>query len=191
MHDTPQIKRRTTIASGIVAVAAVAFACSAQSPRTSSQTALVDSAFAQWAARQGFQSWTAVRPVVGNTPPRYPDRLRADKVEGAVLAEFVVDTVGGVDPMSVRVLSATQPMFGDAVRAALSSMRFVPAEVNGRKVKQVAQIPFAFALADGASSTRVASAALDTAHRTVACAQGTTTCPVLRLQEVVTTALSR
>jgi hypothetical protein len=45
------------------------------------------------------------------------------------------------------VLRSSHALFGDAVRSALPDMRFTPAEVNGRKVKQLVQQPFAFAIA--------------------------------------------
>jgi protein TonB len=37
-------------------------------------------------------------------------------------------------------------MFEQAVRSALPNMRFLPAEIGGRKVKQLVQQPFVFAL---------------------------------------------
>ena len=82
----------------------------------------------------------------GSGSPRYPDILRSAGVEGEVLAQFVVDTLGRVEPGSFKVIRKSHDLFEAAVRSALPQMRFLPAEVGGRKVKQLVQQPFVFAL---------------------------------------------
>jgi protein TonB len=82
-------------------------------------------------------------PLGGGTP-RYPEMLRQAGVSGEVLAQFVVDTLGRVEPSSVRILASTHGLFERSVRAALASARFVPAEVRGQKVRQLVQRPFRF-----------------------------------------------
>jgi len=86
----------------------------------------------------------AVQP--GNPAPRYPDMLRSSNVEGEVLAQFVVDTSGKADMKEFKVLKSTHDMFTSAVRAVLPNMKFYPAEVGGRKVRQLVQMPFQFNL---------------------------------------------
>lgn len=93
-----------------------------------------------------FQVEKPVAPLPGSAGPRYPDILRSGGVEGQVLAQFVVDTLGRVEIPSFRVLRSDHAMFEQAVRSALPNMRFLPAEVGGRKVKQLVQQPFVFAL---------------------------------------------
>ncbi len=93
-----------------------------------------------------FQVEKPVGAVPGSDGPRYPDILRSGGVEGQVLAQFVVDTTGRVDIASFRVLRSDHAMFEQAVRSALPRMRFFPAEIGGRKVKQLVQQPFVFAL---------------------------------------------
>ncbi len=93
-----------------------------------------------------FQVEKPVAPLPGSAGPRYPDILRSGGVEGQVLAQFVVDTLGRVEIASFRVLRSDHAMFEQAVRSALPNMRFLPAEVGGRKVKQLVQQPFVFAL---------------------------------------------
>jgi protein TonB len=80
------------------------------------------------------------------TVPRYPSVLANAGVEGTVLLQFVVDTLGRVEPGSVTVLRADHPLFAQSVREALTRMRFVPAEAAGRKVRQLVDQPFTFAL---------------------------------------------
>ncbi len=59
---------------------------------------------------------------------------------------FVVDEQGRVEEASVRFVRSDNQLFEEAVRVALRRMRFIPAQVGGRKVKQQAQMPFVFTL---------------------------------------------
>lgn len=93
-----------------------------------------------------FQVEKPVQALPGGSQPRYPDILRQAGVEGEVLAQFVVDTSGRAEMGSYKVLKTTHELFGSAVKNALSTMRFIPAEVGGRKVRQLVQQPFSFAI---------------------------------------------
>jgi TonB family protein len=85
--------------------------------------------------------------LVGNPPaPHYPDQLRSLKVEGEVLASFVVDTTGRADMSTFKVIRSSDRLFSDAVRDVLPSYRFLPAELRGAKVRQVVTQPFSFNL---------------------------------------------
>jgi protein TonB len=84
--------------------------------------------------------------IESSTVPRYPERLRGAGIEGTVLVQFAVDTAGRVDPASVRILASPHALFTDAVRDALARFRFRPAEVGGRHVTALAQMPFEFRL---------------------------------------------
>jgi protein TonB len=88
-----------------------------------------------------------VSVVPGSPPPRYPEILRSSGVEGQVTALFVVDETGRAEEDSVRFVRSDNPLFEDAVKQALHRMRFVPAEVGGRKVRQLVLMPFVFTLA--------------------------------------------
>lgn len=79
--------------------------------------------------------------------PFYPDSLRSAGVEGEVLVQFVVDTLGKAEPQTFTVLKASHEAFADAVKEALPGMNFVPARNRGVKVRQLVQQPFVFALA--------------------------------------------
>ena len=78
--------------------------------------------------------------------PRYPELLRSAGVEGEVIAQFVVDTLGRVEAGSVRVLRNTHALFAQAVERTLPLARFSPAEAAGHKVRQLVQQPFVFAV---------------------------------------------
>ncbi len=77
----------------------------------------------------------------------YPEMLRSAQVEGTVLASFVVDTSGRADMSTFKVLRSDHELFTNAVKNALPRIRYLPAEVGGRKVKQLVQQPFQFSLA--------------------------------------------
>jgi protein TonB len=93
-----------------------------------------------------FQVEKPAASAPGSPGPRYPDILRSGGVEGEVLAQFEVDTLGRVLVASFRVLRSTHALFEQAVRSSLPNMRFLPAEVGGRKVRQLVQQPFVFNL---------------------------------------------
>lgn len=76
--------------------------------------------------------------------PAYPDSLRLAGVEGQVTAQFVVDTTGRVDVASFVLLESTHGKFTQAVQHALPGMLFQPAELAGRKIRQLVQLPFLF-----------------------------------------------
>ncbi len=77
----------------------------------------------------------------------YPEMLRSAQVEGTVLASFVVDTTGRAEMSTFKVLRSDHELFTNAVKNALPRIRYLPAEVGGRKVKQLVQQPFVFNLA--------------------------------------------
>src|SRR5215203_2732598 len=94
-----------------------------------------------------FQVEKQVQQIPGSGNLRYPDMLRSANVEGEVTAQFVVDTSGRYEAGSFKVLKSSHDLFTAAVKNALPTMRFYPAEVGGRKVKQLVQQPFTFSLA--------------------------------------------
>lgn len=93
-----------------------------------------------------FQVEKQATTVPGSPLPRYPEMLRSANVEGEVLAQFVVDTTGRADMSTFKVLKSSHELFTQAVRDVLPYMRFYPAEIGGRKVKQLTQQPFPFIL---------------------------------------------
>ena len=90
-----------------------------------------------------FQVEKPVVPV-GQVAPVYPPELQARGVSGQVIAQFVVDETGRVDVATFKVLESTDALFASAVEAALPRMRFEPAVLGGRAVRQLVQQPFVF-----------------------------------------------
>ncbi|MBW8770846.1 MAG: TonB family protein [Gemmatimonadetes bacterium] len=93
-----------------------------------------------------FQVEKQVSQIPCATCLTYPDMMKSANVEGEVLAQFVVDTSGKYESGTFKVLKSTNEQFTNAVKVALPRMRFYPAEVGGRKVKQLVQQPFTFSL---------------------------------------------
>ena len=94
-----------------------------------------------------FQVEKPAAPIAGSGAPRYPAILRSAGVEGEVLAQFVVDTTGRIEIESYKMIRQSHDLFDASVRNALPEMRFTPAEVGGRKVRQLVQQPWVFQLA--------------------------------------------
>jgi protein TonB len=93
-----------------------------------------------------FQVEEQAAAVPGTPSPHYPEMLTSAGVEGQVFVEFVIDTTGRADMSTFRVLKSDHELFSQEVKTALPHMRFYPAKVGGRKVKELVQLPFAFAL---------------------------------------------
>ena len=93
-----------------------------------------------------FQVEKPAAQIPGGAQPRYPDILRQGGVEGRVIAQFVVDTLGKADMSTFKVIESSHELFTAAVRNVLPQTRYIPAEVGGRKVKQLVQQPFVFGI---------------------------------------------
>ncbi len=93
-----------------------------------------------------FQVEKQVQVVRGSPSPRYPDMLRKAEVEGQVLAQFIVDTLGHPDTTTFKVLKSDHELFTEAVRTSLPTMEFTVAEIGGKRVRQLVQMPFQFSL---------------------------------------------
>jgi TonB family protein len=90
-----------------------------------------------------FQVDQTVRIKAARTPV-YPDKLRANKIEGQVLVQFVVDERGVAQMNTFKVLKSTDNELTASVMRAVSATSYFPAEIQGRKVKQVVQAPYRF-----------------------------------------------
>ena len=91
-----------------------------------------------------------VRPSRIYSPPaHYPDSLLAFGVEGHVVLEVIIDTLGLVEPTSVRVVSATHRDYvAPAVELALKS-EFCPGIHAGHPVRVRTLLPINFGLRPG------------------------------------------
>jgi TonB family protein len=76
--------------------------------------------------------------------PAYPPDMLKKKVEGSVFVRYVVDTSGFADASSFEVLRSSHADFVAAVRTALPDMRFNPARIGRRRVRQLVEQEFSF-----------------------------------------------
>jgi protein TonB len=74
--------------------------------------------------------------AVHQPKPRYPPMLQQAGIEGRVLVEFIIDTLGHIEPASLRVLESSNAGFEAAASETLRRSVFRPARVQGRPVRQ-------------------------------------------------------
>jgi len=141
----PRHRAATTVALSLAAVALAAVACDLRSPN---EPTLPPGPVFVTPDKAMFE-FQVERPATvarGSSAPRYPDPLRVAGVEGEVLAQFVVNADGTVDVSTFKVLQSTHDLFTQSVRSALGNMRYQPAMVGDRAVRQLVQAPFTFSV---------------------------------------------
>jgi TonB family protein len=95
-----------------------------------------------------FMVDSAVVRYEDGAAPTYPESMLKRRIEGMVIVQYVVDTLGHADTTTFRVISATHSDFANAVKSTLPRMRFRPAIMSNRLVPQLVQQPFAFKIQD-------------------------------------------
>jgi protein TonB len=86
---------------------------------------------------------------IGGPEPRYPEVLRQAGIEGEVVVECVLDTLGRVESGSIRIVSSTHVLFERPAREAVAASVFRPARLDGRAVRVRVQLPLSFRMAGG------------------------------------------
>jgi len=79
-------------------------------------------------------------------PPRYPPVLQQAGIEGRVMIEFVIDTLGRAERNSFRIVSSAHNLFEAPAREAVQSCRFRPGRIQGRAVRTRVQQPINFTI---------------------------------------------
>jgi hypothetical protein len=156
MRTIPTLSRLDALSLSVAAIAGFALACSVNEPQAPDrqlavqatgerQASVASSQPAPSTAGQYFE-FHVDRPATGREMPKpeYPPTLRRSGTGGSVWAQYVVDRTGLVDIGTFKVLKTPGPAFTGAVRAILPKWRFEPAEVGGKKVKQLVQQEFVF-----------------------------------------------
>ncbi len=95
-----------------------------------------------------YMEFQVEKPVqrIGGDAPEYPPSLKDQGVEGQVLAQFVVNESGRYEPGTLKIMSSSNPAFTAAVKEALPRIKFSAAQIGGKKVQQLVQMPFQFHL---------------------------------------------
>ena len=115
----------------IALVAAMLFASVAEAQGTNDQAYLE------------FQVHRPVR-VRESSAAMYPQRLHDAGIGGEVVVQFVVTEKGEADAGSIKVIKTANREFDMPVRRAVMGATFYPAEIDGRKVRQLVQLTFRF-----------------------------------------------
>src|ERR1700722_19541350 len=76
---------------------------------------------------------------------KYPDEAVKNDIQGTVIVEFIVDTLG--NPRNIRVISGPETL-GKAAVDVISRTTWIPASVGERKVQSVKKQPIIFKLQD-------------------------------------------
>ena len=146
----PRFARTQLLVFSALSAATVAIGCSVDNPEgVTASTAASRSAAPPRVGNDStaYFEFQVEKPVLAgedNPAPEYPPALEKARVDGEVLVQFVVNPDGRADMRTFKVLKSSNGLFTKAVKDVLPSMSFVPAEVGGRKVRQLVQMPFGF-----------------------------------------------
>lgn len=75
---------------------------------------------------------------------RYPEVLRQAGIEGRVLVEAVLDSLGHPEAGSLRVVSSAHPLFDPEALDVVQGSRYRPGRIAGRAVRVRVQVPVTF-----------------------------------------------
>lgn len=106
-----------------------------------------DTAVLEIAGRPAYRACSVDSPVyLRPDSPRagVSPALRSGFRGGRVLARFVVDETGRVEPGTAEILASSDTSLTRAVWTVLPALRFTPAERDGRPVRQQVSVPFEF-----------------------------------------------
>jgi protein TonB len=76
--------------------------------------------------------------------PAYPELLRSAGIQGRVVVQLVVDTMGKAEPNSIKIMSSPNPAFNELVKNSVLRTTFRPGRVSGRAVRVLIELPFDF-----------------------------------------------
>ncbi|PYO90128.1 MAG: hypothetical protein DMD58_07635 [Gemmatimonadetes bacterium] len=144
-------------AAALVALAAIIVAC--ETPRPIGPTAYTAeparAAPADIELRQVLtESVVDERPDFLSGPQLvYPELLRRAGVEGRVLLQAIIDTMGRAEPASVKVISSPNPGFDESAKQWILRTLFRPGRVHGRAVRVLINLPCDFKIHGGPSDT--------------------------------------
>jgi protein TonB len=77
--------------------------------------------------------------VISQPAPSYPKVFQEAGISGVVDLQYVIDTLGRVEPGSVKVLSTTHEPFADAAIKAIRESKFRPGRQHGEPIRQLVQ----------------------------------------------------
>ena len=90
------------------------------------------------------------KPSVLSGPiPVYPELLKQAQIQGRVIVQAVIDTLGRAELNSVKVLQSPNPGFDQSAKNYVLKALFRPARVHGRAVRVLINIPIDYKITQG------------------------------------------
>ncbi len=84
--------------------------------------------------------------MLSHPEPRYPELLRQAGIEGRVVVEAVIDTAGRAEAGSLRIISATHPLFGAEAEQVVLAARYRAGRMDAHAVRVRVRIPISFGI---------------------------------------------
>ncbi|HUL49383.1 MAG TPA: energy transducer TonB [Gemmatimonadales bacterium] len=82
------------------------------------------------------------KPSLLSSPPSfYPELLRTAGIQGRVILQAIVDTLGRAEPGSIKIITSPDSGFNVVSRTWLLHALFRPAHVHGRAVRVLVAVP--------------------------------------------------
>jgi outer membrane biosynthesis protein TonB len=86
------------------------------------------------------------RPALLSGPPAYPPLLRDAGIQGRVVLQAIIDTLGRVEPNSIKILQTTTRGFEQSSTAWAVAALFRPARLQGRAVRALVRFPLDYSV---------------------------------------------
>jgi TonB family protein len=113
--------------------------------RTASAGAVAETTFVPVSSEVFTEAVVDERPELLSAPQVvYPPLLRQANIEGRVVVQCILDTLGRAEPASVKVTKSPNPGFDQEATAYVLHALFRPARVHGRAVRVLLNIPLDF-----------------------------------------------
>jgi TonB family protein len=79
-------------------------------------------------------------------PLVYPPLLQQAGIEGTVMVQAIIDTMGRVEAGSIRITQTANPGFNESAKTVVLKSLFRPARVYGKAVRVLIQIPILYSI---------------------------------------------
>lgn len=79
----------------------------------------------------------------------FPELLKQAGIQGRVVVQAVIDTLGRAEPGTVKVLQSPNPGFDQSAKSYVVKALFRPARVHGRAVRVLINIPIDYKITQG------------------------------------------
>jgi TonB family protein len=79
-------------------------------------------------------------------PLVYPPLLQQAGIEGTVMVQAIIDTMGRVEANSIKITQTANPGFNESAKTVVLKSLFRPARVYGKAVRVLIQIPILYSI---------------------------------------------